>query len=458
MQDGSAKAAVVIGDIGFSGHLKAVAKLGAPVILSRIGMFGIMFADIIMLGQFDSLQLAYYGLAGTIHFVLFVLGIGALSGVAVMSAQSIGAGEEFKVGTIWRVGQIHALIMGVLAIALCLPGETLLRLTGQTPEMAAAADHVLFFQAIGLPGAFVFIAGSMVLESMRRPGGVFATMIIANCANVGLNWLLIAGHSGFPGMGAAGAALSTSITRVVMALVIVLWIIVKIDRRKYNLFGPMTAPWTLGKKIRGLGYALGIAQGLESAAFASMMIFAAWIGASEAATWVISVNIISFIFMAAIGVSMATIVGVGEATGAGSSTNAARAGWSGAIIVFAVMAVAGLVLWLFPDTIASFYSDDDKVILLAIPCLLIAAFNLPGDGLQAVLMGAVRGTGDKWVPTLLHMAAFVGVMVPAALLFAFIFDFGLPGLMMGITAGTYSASLMLGWRFHKLCKHGINRL
>lgn len=458
MQVGKAKVVAAIGEVSFSAHLKAVAKLGAPVILSRFGMFGIMFADIVMLGQYDSLQLAYYGLAGTIHFVLFILGIGALSGIAVLSAQSIGAGEEAKIGTIWRVGQIHALVMGVLAVLLCLPGEFLLRLMGQTPEMAVAADHVLFFQAIGLPGAFIFIAGSMVLESMRRPGGVFVTMIAANVVNVALNWFLITGHGGLPEMGAAGAALSTSITRYVMAAVIVVWIILKIDRQKYNLFGPMVAPWRLGKKMRGLGYALGIAQGLESAAFGAMMIFAAWIGASEAATWAISVNIISFIFMGAIGVSTATIVGVGEATGAGSATNAARAGWSGATIVFLFMTMAGLALWLFPETIASFYSDDDKVIALAIPCLLIAAFNLPGDGLQAVLMGAVRGTGDKWVPTLLHMAAFIGVMVPAALLFAFVFDFGLPGLMMGITVGAYSATLMLGWRFHQLCKRGINRL
>ena len=123
-----------------------------------------MLADIVMLGQFDSLQLAYYGLASTIHFVLFVLGIGALSGIAVLSAQSIGAGEEAKIGTIWRVGQIHAVIMGGVAIVICLPGETWLLVLGQTSDMAAASDQVLFFQAIGLPGAFVFIAGSMVLE------------------------------------------------------------------------------------------------------------------------------------------------------------------------------------------------------------------------------------------------------------------------------------------------------
>ena len=127
-------------------------------------------------------------------------------------------------------------------------------------------------------------------------------------------------------------------------------------------------------------------------------------------------------------------------------------------IVVVFMAAASLVLWFYPAEIAGFYSRDDAVIALAVPCLLVAAFNLPGDGMQAVMMGAVRGAGDMWVPTVLHLAAFAFGMVPGALLFAFVFDFGLPGLMMGTAVGVYSAAAMLGWRFRQLCKRGIKRL
>ncbi len=458
MQQGEAGAALTPGTVSISGHLAAVVKLGAPVILSRIGMFGIIFADILMLGRFDSLELAYYGLANTIQFVFFVLGIGALSGIAVLTAQSVGAGEEKAIGTIWRIGSVHALVMGAIAFLLCLPGEFLLMALGQTAELAAGADHTLFYQAIGLPGAYLFLAGAMVLESLRRPGGVFVAMIIANSVNVALNWLLIGGEWGAPEMGAAGASLATSITRYGMALIVIVWILLRLDRQRYNLLGPMQRPWRVSRTMRRLGYALGLAQGLESASFAMMMIFAAWMGTASAAAWAININIVSFIFMGALGVSTATIVGVGEAVGAGSSANAARAGWSGALIVLIFMAGMGVVLASFPDFIAGIYSEDMAVVALSVSCLLIAALNLPGDGLQAVMMSALRGAGDVWIPTVLHLSTFVCGMIPAALLFAFGFDLGLPGLMLGITVGVHLAALFLALRFRQVCNRGVKRL
>ncbi len=437
---------------GFAGQLRAVGTLGLPVVLSRLGMFGIIFADTLMLGRHNSLELAHYGLANVIQQTLFIIGTGALSGTAVLIAQYRGAGEDHVVGTIWRVAMLTALGAGVLAVLLCLPGVAILRLLGQAPELAEGGGRVLRYHAIGMPGVYLFLVCGMMLEAMRRPTPVFATLIVGNLFNVALNALLIGPY------GAEGAALATAIARWALAISLIVWIVVVLDRQRYNLFGPMTDAWRIGRVLRRLGYAMGLAQGLESAAFSSMMIFAGWLGAAAAAAWTITINVFSFIFMIAIGVSTATVVGVGQAVGAGDGEDAARAGWSGLFLVVLVMLGVAVLMFFLPAHVAAFYTSDAAVLALVVPCLFVAAFNLPGDGAQAVMMGALRGAGDVWVPVSLHIATFVVGMIPAGALFAFGFDFGLPGLVLGITVGVYSAALVLGWRFRWITKRGINRL
>ena len=73
-------------------------------------------------------------------------------------------------------------------------------------------------------------------------------------------------------------------------------------------------------------------------------------------------------------------------------------------------------------------------------------------------MGALRGAGDVWIPTAMHLCSFLLVMVPAAGWFALRTDLGTPGLMLGTFCGVTLAAILLAGRFHVLTKRPINRL
>jgi MATE family multidrug resistance protein len=113
------------GDTGLRavrGQIGAIARLGAPVALSRVGMLLLIVVDVAMVGRHSSFELAYFGLANAVHLVLFLLGVGMLIGAAVLTAQAAGAGAERECGVIWRTAALHALALGAIFLVVSLAG------------------------------------------------------------------------------------------------------------------------------------------------------------------------------------------------------------------------------------------------------------------------------------------------------------------------------------------------
>ena len=442
----------------FRRHLTETLRLGLPVTFARTGMLVMVMFDTAMTGHFGGGELAFYALAHATTMVLLLAGVGMMTGTAILVAQSRGARQEHECGVIWRVACLHALLFGTLSAVFCAFGGALLPLLGQSRDLSDGAAEAMYMLGLGLPAQLVFVATSLLLEAIGRPRVGLVLMILANAVNAGLNWLLIYGEAGLPAMGAEGAALATTIARWLMAFAIVGYVFWFVDGARYNVRGALSDGWQIGRKFRALGYPLGLAQALESFAFASLTFFAGLIGAEAVAAFQIVMNAVALCYMMAIGLATATAVRVGEAVGRRDSGDTALAGWSGLTAIAAIMTLLGLIMALFPEAIAAVFSDDTRLHAIVVPTLLVAAITLLPDGAQGVLMGALRGTGDAWVPMVLHLCSFTVVMVPAAWLFALGLGLGTPGLMLGTLCGTAVATVLLGVRFRRVSKRTINRL
>ncbi len=73
-------------------------------------------------------------------------------------------------------------------------------------------------------------------------------------------------------------------------------------------------------------------------------------------------------------------------------------------------------------------------------------------------MGALRGTGDVWIPSMIQLMSFWIVMVPVGVLFSFVFDWGTAGLMGAVMAGVFTAFLALSTCFSVVSGRTIQRL
>ena len=193
-------------------------------------------------------------------------------------------------------------------------------------------------------------------------------------------------------------------------------------------------------------------------AFATMTMFAGLLGTESLAAFQIAITSIAFVFMAAVGVGAATAVRVGYAVGRQDVRETKWAGWTGLGLVTAIMIAASIVTLAAPASVIGVYSNDPAILALAPGVLMIGGLLLIFDGGQGVLMGALRGTGDVWIPSLIQLMSFWMVMVPVGALFSFVFDWGAEGLMSAVMAGVFTAFVALGTRFSVVSGRAIRRL
>lgn len=440
------------------GHITATLVLAVPLIVSRAGFVILQIVDTAMTGRAGTQELAYIGIAGAVQMVLMLLALGMLRGIPVLVAQARGAGDLERCGEVWRTGLLHAAVIGLMMVPITLSGEPLLRLFGQEPDIARGGGEVMAMFAIGLPFFFAWTASTMFLEGVRRPVPAMLITITGNIFNAGLNWVFIFGNLGVPEMGASGAMLATSIIRILMFVALMIYVLSRPQLNVYNIRGGLAGLWRLGRRLRRLGYPLALAAGVEALAFATMTMFAGLLGTLPLAAFQIAITSIAFVFMAAVGVGAATAVRVGFAVGRQDAHETKWAGWTGLGLVIAIMIPATLVGLVAPASVIGIYSDDPAILALAPGVLMMGGLFLIFDGGQGVLMGALRGTGDVWIPSMIQLMSFWIVMVPVGVLFAFVLDWGAVGLMGAVMAGVFTAFVALSRRFSVVSGRTIRRL
>jgi MATE family multidrug resistance protein len=217
-----------------------------------------------------------------------------------------------------------------------------------------------------------------------------------------------------------------------------------------RLWGP--GGWPAGAEMRRIGFAGGAAYFFETVAFASLAQAAGLLGATALAAYTILHNIEALIFMIALGLSVATAVQVGQASGAGARDEARFAGVAGLAAAMGLIGLLGLALLAAAPAVVGVYSSDPALIARAAPIMAILAVSMVFDAGQVVLGQTNRALGDSWGTTLCFFVAFFCVMVPVSLVLAFRTPLAEAGLFIGTAIGCATAVALLGDRFLRLVR------
>jgi len=438
-------------------------RLGAPAMAARAGIIVMMSVDTVMVGRSDAIELSYLGLSMPVQMMLMMTAVGILQGALVLTSQAFGAREFARCGATFRVSLVIALLIGLVFAVLAWNGKWFLLLFGQSADLAAGTEPVLHAFALGMPGMLGYLACAYFMEGIQRPTAALIVMSFANLLNLLLNGIVMAGWFGLfePG-GAEEAILATSIVRWSIFLAMLLVIVRLRERDAFGILRPLkevtgTAGRIIAERIWRLGFPIALTQGIETAAFASLLLFAGLLGAEALAAYQVNATIIQLIYMFAIGTGAATAVRVGAGVGQGDPGAVRLAGWTGAAVVALAMTPFCLVMLIAPEWIASIFVDPGVVATIAAATIFATGCMMVIDGVMAVVLGALRGAGDVWIPLVLHIAAFWLGGVPAAYLFAFPLGLGTPGLVFGIMVGVVLSVACLGTRFVWISTRAIRR-
>ncbi len=422
--------------------------------------------DTVMTGWAGSGELGALGLGVAPQLTFMLISIGILQSTAVMTAQALGAEHPQRTGEIFRSGLFHAAGLGVAGFALSFAAGWFLQLTGQPAAVIGPAAEVAVAFAIGVPGMLLFVTCNLFLEATGRPKAGMAIMLLANVINIPLNMVFVLGWGGLvEPSGAVGAVAGSSALRwfafFAALAVLLIW-----DRRLGDPHGLLAAlrggasatGSAIGRTIRRIGLPIGIAQGVESAAFASMMLIAGRVSQDAAAAHQATIALVSFVYMIAIGVSAATAIRVGNAVGRKLPDDVRLAGWSG-IILAGLLATPFTALFLLrPDLLAGIYRLDGIALQITAATIAAGGMILIFDAMMGACLGALRGVGDVWVPLALQIAAFWIFAVPLSAALALKYGFGAPGLWYGIFCGVTLSIIFLALRFRTVTSRSIRQL
>lgn len=430
-------------------HAGQVMRLAWPATVARLGGMTLALIDIIMVGRYGTAELAYLQIAsGTAIMVVLTVAIGLVIGTLIYTARAYGRGDFAECGQVWRRSMVFSLLVGVPATFVMIPGEFLLTLAGQTPEVAAAGGRVMTVLAYGSIGHILWVASVFFLEGVERPKVGMTIALAGNLLNVALNYMLVYGHWGFPAMGAEGSAWATSILRLTMAGAIILYILTAPSLQRYRPANWSLGRWAEWRKLRHMGYANAVSMGAEVGAFAALTIFAGFLGTQSLAAFGIIFQVMAMSFMVALGFGSAGSVRVGIAAARGDADDAALAGWTALGLTFILLSVVGLLIALFSLKVTGFASSDMALIAFAAPVLAYSVLVNVIDGGQAVLSNVLRGLGETWVPTAIQSFTYIVVMLPLSYWLALGLRQGIWGLINAALAASVISVLLQGWRFH----------
>ncbi len=437
-------------------------KLASPVMLGLLGHTFVAFADNIMVGQLGTAELAAVSLGNSFIFIAMSLGIGFSTAITPLVAEADGEGDITKGKSVLKHGLFLCTVLGALLFFFILFAKPLMYYMDQPEEVVILAMPYLDLVAFSLIPLVMFQALKQFSEGLSQTRYPMYATVIANVVNITLNYLLIFGVWVFPKLGIIGAAIGTLVSRIIM--VSYLWFIL-VGKEKFK---PYTAKFnfrnikkTVLQKIIGLGFPSALQMLFEVAVFTAAIWLSGVLGKNPQAANQIALNLSSMTFMVAMGLSVAAMVRVGNQKGLKNFVDLRRIAFSVFILTILLDIVfAGLFL-AFNEWLPTIYLDENditnqadnfEVITIASKLLLVAAFFQISDGVQVVVLGALRGLQDVKIPTLITFIAYWVIGFPVSYYLGLKTEFGSMGIWIGLLAGLTASAVMLYLRFNFLTK------
>jgi MATE family multidrug resistance protein len=154
---------------------------------------------------------------------------------------------------------------------------------------------------------------------------------------------------------------------------------------------------------------MGLTFFVEVTSFTFMALFLARLGAATSASHQIAANVSAVMYMFGLAIGNATGVLVAQAVGGGRGEGARGIGLTGMGMMLAVSGCAALVLLSGAGRIAELYTRDLQVRAIATHLLAFVAFYQLVDGVQVVIVNALRGYKVAFTPMLVYTVALWGI-------------------------------------------------
>jgi len=261
-------------------------------------------------------------------------------------------------------------------------------------------------------------------------------------------------------MGVMGAAYGTLISRVF--LVLYMHFQLKNNNKLSTYFTGFDfkkIQSSIIKKICALGLPSSLQMFFEVALFVSAVWLCGMLGKHEQAANQIALNLASATFMFASGLSVTAMIRVGNQKGLEDYSYLKTVARSIFLLTLLLEVVFALFFILMNSVLPYLFLDmsspvtlveNTQVFKIASSLLIVAAIFQLSDGVQAVVLGALRGLQDVKIPAIIAFIAYWIVGFPISVYLGLYTNLGAVGIWIGLSFGLTVAAILLYIRFKYL--------
>ncbi len=426
--------------------------LAWPIIISRASQSVVGLCDALMVAHLGAAALASVATGGMNTFTVMILPMGVTFIVQSFASQLFGKGDAAGARRYGWYGLWVAALTQLAAFAAWFIVDDVLAVLPYTDEVRALMGGYMRIRLLSAGAAIGVEALSNFYGGLGRTLPGMVANLVAMVANVALNWLLIDGHLGVPGLGVAGAAWASALASVVAFVGLFVFFVVD---------GPagQRAKLSVAEFFRMLRFGLpsGFNWLFEFGAyvfFANVVVAGLGTATLAAMNTVMSINSVSF--MPALGLTSAGAILVGQAIGAQRKDEVPGVVWLTARTAMVWQGGVGLLYVLVPAAlIAPFASADEGAVMadIGVRMLVVSAGWQLFDAIGMSVAEALRGAGDTFFPMMARIALAWLVFAPGSFITVKYFGWAEVGAMLWLVLYLVLLAAVVFLRF----RHGAWR-
>ena len=435
-------------------EVSALGKIGGPVVGTQLLGMGLNVTDTIMAGQLSAADLAGVAVGNALYLPVFMFGIGTLVAINPVVSHHLG-GKRFD-----EIGKSARQMLWVVAL-IALPSFFLVRwlpelmpIVRVAPEIIPLATNYMLAASWGIPAYFLFSGFRYFSEGLAytRPAMLVALGMLI--VNIPADYIFMYGAFGLPQLGAEGTGYATSLVQWAGGLSMLIFTAKFKTYRRFKIFVRIKGPdWDRIAELLRIGIPNALSTTMEVLLFAAVSVLMGTLSVHASAAHQVAINIAATVFMIPLGLSLAVSQRVGISIGKGLIQEARFRGFMGTAVCTGVTTITAILLFSFPETIVSIYTQDLEVSNLAVSLVFFAAVFQLSDGLQVGAFGALRGLKDTRMPMVFNLISYWFIGFSVGYYLSFIGGYGPEGLWMGLIAGLTTAAMLHNTRFHLLTRN-----
>jgi putative MATE family efflux protein len=400
-------------------------------------------ADTLMLSHYSDRSVAAVGMANQVLMIVMVLFNFVTLGTIIIVSKNLGSKREQEA---LQVGYTSIVLNGGIGIIM---GGLLLLFGNQILHGLNTPNEIIHesMTFLSVVGGFVFlVAISMTAGAILRSYGytkdAMVVTVCINVLNIIGNFLFIFGPFFFPRLGVLGSALSTTVSRGIGVLILIILLIKRTGVvPKLNML--IKHKWEDIKELLKIGIPSAGEQLSYDLSQLVITYFVTLMGTEALTTKIYLQNIMMFLMLFSISIGEGTQIIISHYIGAERLQDAFNRGMKSIRIGFVGSGVVALVFYFLSTPILRLFTHNPDIVHTGKFLLLLTILLEPGRAFNIILISALRSVGDVRFPVYLGMVVMWGVGLPVAWLGGITFDLGLIGIWISFITDEWLRGLLI---------------